>query len=164
MELWFLPGIRCTSVDASGSCVWSVGVDFDYFWTPIVAICWRFVSWVSFTMEFVSLNLKSPLEDQKCQKSNRWRTKSEKLKLTMDFLWRNSWSFVNERRALSDLIAACALMRACILWRVAAALFLTRKPRTRACNFTNPFRALNALRACDKVTKKHDYESKLKPN
>ena len=71
--------------------------------------------------------------------------------LTEDFRGRisglNLFSLLKERRARWVLTAVWALKRACILWRVAAALFLTRNPLTTACSLTSPLRARRAFLA-----------------
>ena len=77
---------------------------------------------------------------------------TSKAELTMDFLGllsgRNRFSLLKERRARWYRTLVCALIRACIPWRVAAARFLTRKPLTSACNLTSPLRARCAFLAC----------------
>jgi len=59
----------------------------------------------------------------------------------------NLFSLSMERRARTDRATAWALIIACTLWRVAATLFRTRYPLTRACILTNPLSALRAFRA-----------------
>lgn len=74
---------------------------------------------------------------------------------TIDFL---AWfCLLMERRALWDRTEVWALMRACMLYRVWVARFLTRKPRTSAWIFTNPFNALKAFLAYKQKWEKNGF-------